>query len=250
LVIAAHGGGWQAGSPVTYRHWGPFFAKHGYALFAISYRLSKPGAKTFPGAVYDVKAAVQFVRANAARFGIDPDRIGLMGDSAGAHLAALVALAGDEPLFSTEYRSDPHVATAANVKSVIGFYGVYDMQAQWLHDQITRPRDQITEKFLGASPMQNRRIYFDASPTSYATVEKNEKTRTRFLLIHGTNDDIVDPQTQSQVFLTALKQAGFFARSIVVPGSGHFWASEPVEEPGSYGAQAAPQMLRFLRAAL
>jgi acetyl esterase/lipase len=142
-----------------------------------------------------------------------------MGDSAGAHLTALVALAGDEPLFSTEYRSDPHVATAANVKSVIGFYGVYDMQAQWLHDQITRPRDQISEKFLGASPMQNRRIYFDASPTSYATVEKNEKTRTRFLLIHGTNDDIVDPQTQSQVFLTALKQAGFFARSIVVPGS-------------------------------
>ena len=101
VVIAAHGGGWQAGSPVTYRHWGTFFAKHGYAVFAISYRLSKPGAKTFPGAVYDVKAAVQFVRANAARFGIDPDRIGLMGDSAGAHLAALVALAGDEPLFST-----------------------------------------------------------------------------------------------------------------------------------------------------
>jgi hypothetical protein len=53
------------------------------------------------------------------------------------------------------------------------------------------------------------------------------------------------------VFLTALKQAGFFARSIVVPGSGHFWASEPVEEEaGSYGAQAAPQMLRFLQGAL
>jgi acetyl esterase/lipase len=69
-----------------------FFAKTRLRGFAISYRLSKPGAKTFPGAVYDVKAAVQFVRANAARFGIDPDRIGLMGDSAGAHLAALVAL--------------------------------------------------------------------------------------------------------------------------------------------------------------
>src|SRR6478735_7296234 len=233
LVIAAHGGGWQAGAPITYRHWGTFLAKNGFAVFAISYRLSKPGTKTFPGAVYDVKAAVQFARANAARLGIDPDRIGLRGDSAGGHLTALVALAGDEALYSTEYRNDPNAATAANVKAVVGFYGVYDMQAQWLHDQITRPRDQITEKFLGVSPMQNRRIYFDASPTSY-----------------GTDDDIVDPQTQSQVFLTALKQAGFFARSIVVPGSGHFWASEPVEEPGSYGAQAAPQMLRFLRAAL
>jgi len=250
LVIAAHGGGWQAGSPATYRHWGPYLARNGYAVLAIGYRLSKPGAKSYPGAVYDVKAAVQFARANAPELGIDPDRIGMMGDSAGAHLVSLVALAGDESLFSTEYRSDPHAATPANVKAVIGFYGVYDMQAQWHHDQITRPRDQITEKFLGVSPMQSRRAYFDASPISYATVEKNEKTRTRFLLIHGTNDDIVDPQTQSQAFLTALKQAGFFARTIVVPGSGHFWASEPVEEAGSYGAQAAPQMLRFLRGAL
>jgi len=136
------------------------------------------------------------------------------------------------------------------VKTVIGFYGVYDMQAQWAHDQIARPRDQITEKFLGATPMQSRRTFFEASPISYATVDKNEKTRTRFLLVHGTNDDIVDPQSQSQAFLTALKQAGFFARTVVVPGSGHFWASEPVEEVGTYAAQAAPQLLRFLQAGL
>ena len=51
------------------------------------------------------------------------------------------------------------------------------------------------------------------------------------------------------MFLNSLKQAGFFVRTIVIPGSGHFWASDPVEEPGSYGAQAAPQMLRFLTAA-
>jgi acetyl esterase/lipase len=250
LVIAVHGGGWQAGSRAGYQYWGPFLARHGYALLAISYRLFKPGTKTWPGAAYDVKAAIQYARANAADLGIDPNRIGLMGDSAGAHLVALVGLAADEPLLSSEYRNDPHATTPANVKTVIGFYGVYDMQAQWQHDQIARPRDQITEKFLGVSPMQSRRTYFDASPMSYATVDKREKTGTRFLLIHGTNDDIVDPQTQSQAFLTSLKQAGFFARTIVVPGSGHFWASDPVEEPGSYGAQAAPQVLRFLQAGL
>src|SRR4029077_8499622 len=51
-------------------------------------------------------------------------------------------------------------------------------------------------------------------------------------------------------FLTALKQAGFYARTIVVPGAGHFWASEPLDEPGSFGAYAAPKMMRFLQAAL
>jgi acetyl esterase/lipase len=250
VIVAAHGGGWQVGSRVSYRYWGPFLAKHGIGVFAINYRLSKPGAKTYPAAVYDVKAAVQHVRANAAPLGIDPERIGMMGDSAGAHLVSLVALAGDDPLFSTEYRSDPHAATPSNLKTVIGFYGVYDMYAQWQHDQVARPLDQITEKFIGASPMVNRRAYFDASPISYATVDKREKTNTRFLFLHGTNDDIVDPATQGEAFLAALKQARFFARRIVIPGSGHFWASDPVEEPGSYGAQAAPHILRFLQAGL
>jgi len=250
VIVAAHGGGWQAGSRASYRYWGPFLAKNGIGVFAINYRLSKPGAKTYPAAVYDVKAAVQYVRANAAQLGVDPERIGMMGDSAGAHLVSLVALAGDDPLFSTEYRNDPHVATPSNVKTVIGFYGVYDMQAQWHHDQLARPHDQITEKFIGVPPMASRRAYFDASPLSYATTDKRERTNTRFLLVHGTNDDIVDPKTQGEVFLNALKQARFFVRTIVVPGSGHFWASDPVEEPGSYGAQAAPQILRFLQAGL
>jgi acetyl esterase/lipase len=249
VVVAAHGGGWQAGSRASYRYWGPYFAKNGIALFAINYRLSKPGAQTFPAAVYDVKAAVQFVRGNASELGIDPDRIAVMGDSAGAHLVSLVALAGDEAIFSGEYRNAPHAGLPATVRAVIGFYGVYDMHAQWHHDQLSRPQDQITEKFIGASPMVSRRAYFDASPMSYATNDKRERTGTRFLLIHGTNDDIVDPKTQGEVFLNALKQARFFARTIVVPGSGHFWASDPVEEPGSYGAQTAPQMLRFLQAA-
>ncbi|MFL6796887.1 MAG: alpha/beta hydrolase fold domain-containing protein [Xanthobacteraceae bacterium] len=247
VMLAVHGGGWQGGGPELYRYWGPFMAKNGIGLYAIRYRLSKPGVKTYPGAVYDVKAAVQFLGARANELGIDGERIGMMGDSAGAHLTSLAALAADE--FTSEYRNDPHADTPTHVKAVVGFYGVYDMQAQWLHDQITRPRDQITEKFLGLSPMQSRRTYFDASPISYATIDKREKLRTRFLLIHGTADDIVDPQTQAQAFLTALKQAGFYARTIVVPGSGHFWAAEPVEEPGSYGAQAAPQLLRFVQAA-
>ena len=247
VLVAVHGGGWQIGDRNVYQHWGPYLAARGYALFTIEYRLMKPGEKTWPHAAYDVKAAVQFVRANAAKLGIDPDRIGLIGDSAGAHLSALVGLAGAEALLSTEYRGDPHAGVSCAVKAVIGFYGVYDMQAQWEHDQIYRPRDQITEKFLGSPPAASRKMFFDASPLSYATIDKNS---TKFLLMYGREDEIVDAATQSDRFLIALKQAGFFARNIVIPEAGHFWAADPVDEPGSFGARVAPRLVRFLEAAL
>ncbi len=247
VLVGVHGGGWQVGDRKFYTHWGNYLAKNGYAVFAIEYRLMKPDLKTWPGAVYDTKAAVQFVRAKAAEFGLDSGRVGLIGDFAGAHLSALVALAGREPLFSNQYLSDRHAATPAEVKAVIGFYGVYDMLAQWEHDQITRPRDQIVEKLLGGAPMVSRKVYFEASPLSYVTVDKNSP---RFLLIYGREDDIVDPASQSEKFLTALKQAGFFARTIVVTGAGHFWCVDPVDEPGSFGAYAGPKMLRFLAGAL
>jgi acetyl esterase/lipase len=244
ILVAVHGGGWQIGDRKFYTNWGTYLAKNGYAVFAIEYRLMKPGLKTYPGAVYDVRAAVQFVRAKAAELSVDPDRIALIGDSAGAHLSGLVALAGQEPAFSTEYRDDAYSSISPQVKAVVGVYGVYDMLAQWQHDQIGRPRDQISEKFLGASPAVNRKVFFEGSPISYATVDKNT---TRFLLVYGTNDDIVDPATQSEPFLIALKQAQFVARTVVIPGAGHFWITEPLD-PGSFGAYAGPRVLSFLKA--
>ena len=151
----------------------------------------------------------------AAEFDLDPDRIGLIGDSAGAHLAALVALAGDQ--YALAYRDDANAAVPVNVKCMVGFYGVYDMYAQWTRDLTARPNDKIVEKFLGVSPMQNRRVYFDASPISYATMDHNQ---IRFLLIHGTDDDIVDPETQSEAFLSALAQAELSCAGSSFPAPG------------------------------
>jgi acetyl esterase/lipase len=246
VLVAVHGGGWQVGSRKFYTNWGPYLAKNGVAVFAIEYRLMKPGVKTYPGAVYDTKAAVQYVRAKAAELGVDPERIGMIGDSAGAHLSALVALAGEEPHFSSEYRSDANASVSAKVKAVVGIYGVYDMLAQWQHDLLARPRDNIGEKFLGAAPHTNRKVFFEASPISYATVDRNS---TRFLLVHGTDDDIVDPATQSVAFLNALNQAGFLVRRVVIPGAGHFFVTDPVDET-SFGGFAGPRVLRFLADAL
>ena len=83
---------------------------------------------------------------------------------------------------------------------------------------------------------------------SYATVGND---RPRFLLIHGTADDIVDPESQSMAFMTALKQAAIAVNRIVVPGAAHGFASDPFEaDAGGYMSATAPKILRFLQGAL
>jgi acetyl esterase/lipase len=246
VVVAVHGGGWQGGSRSAYRYWGPYLASHGIALLAIDYRLSKPGQPTFPQAVHDVRAAVQYVKHNAAELKADPERTAFMGDSAGAHLTSLVGLAGDTPTFAKGYAGDPYASISTSVKAVVATYGVYDLVAHWHHDQITRPRDQIVEKFLGKAPMDDRRVYFDASPMSYATRADN---RPAFLLVWGTGDDVADP-SQSENFMTALKQAGIMTRKIAVTDAPHFFNSDPLDDPSSPVHAVAPQVLRFLQGRL
>ena len=86
--IFVHGGGWVQGARNAFQYWGPWLAARGYAVFAISYRLAKTGQKTFPHAVQDVLAGIQYVRGNAKELNVAPDRIGLFGHSAGGNLGA------------------------------------------------------------------------------------------------------------------------------------------------------------------
>jgi acetyl esterase/lipase len=213
-------------------------------LFAINYRLVHGTKHRYPVAVHDTRAAVQFLRSHAAALKVDPTRIGCMGDSAGAHLAALVALAGDSPPFCVTAPSEAYAGVSTHVKVVVGVYGVYDLLAQWQHDQIARPRDQITEAFLGKSPMESKQLFYEASPFTYTTIERNQ---TAFLVVWGSEDDIVDARSQSEAFVTALKQASFFVRTVIVPGAPHFWMWDPIDEPTSYTGFVAPRLLRFLQ---
>jgi acetyl esterase/lipase len=244
VVVAVHGGAWKMGSTSDFQYWGPWLASRGIAVYSIAYRLVHGDKNRYPAAVFDVRAAVRFLRANAAELGLDSKRIALMGASAGAHLSALVALAGNRMPFKLGQPGDANIDTGTDVKAVVLAYGIYDMLAQWEHDQIARPYDQITERFLGIRPTEDKFRYFEASPVAYTTTHANA---TSFLVCWGTDDDVVDWKTQSRPFVTALKQAGYFVRLVPVQGAPHFWMYAPIDEPHSYAGFLAPKVLRFLR---
>jgi acetyl esterase/lipase len=125
-----HGGAWKYGTAESYQYWGPYLAQRGYVLFAINYRLVQGTKNRYPVAVHDTRAAVQFLRSQAAAFKVDPTRIGCIGDSAGAHLAALVALTGDSLPCAETAPNDPYTGVSTHVKVVVGIYGVYDLLTQ------------------------------------------------------------------------------------------------------------------------
>jgi acetyl esterase/lipase len=241
VLVAVHGGGWRVGARSSFQYWGPYLAARGYALYTISYRLAGKGKTTHPQAVNDVCAAVQFVRGEAKAFNLDPARVALMGASAGAHLSSLAALSGET--FAKAYPGDKHAAVSPKVKALVGVYGVYDLTANWVHFQSQMPTDNPTDIFMGTTPVHDRKLYFEASPISYATLASNSVS---VFLSWGTEDDLVDRTQQSEAFLLALKQAGFFARTAVVQGAPHYWMSDPIDEPGSFSGFLAPRLVRFL----
>ncbi len=245
-LVAVHGGGWTQGDRGVFQHWGNYLAARGIALFSISYRLAAK-TKTYPHAVHDVLAGVQFVRGKAGEFGIDPDRIGLLGASAGAHLATLAALGGNAGKFANGYPQDAFASLSNGVKVIVAVYGIYDVLAMWTAYQVQGGTQNNIQKFLGASPMENRQLYFDASPISYATFANN---KIAVLLVTGTEDDLVDRKAQTDPFQLALKQAGFFVRPCIVPGAPHYWMSDPIDEPTSFSGFLAPRLLHFLNARL
>lgn len=238
-LIAAHGGGWQRGSRKNYRHLGQYLARNGIAVFAISYRFAPK--HRYPAAVHDVRAAIQFLRSKGADYGVDPQRLALIGDSAGGHLAALTALAGDHPDFAGQ-ADDAYPGVSTKVKACVPVYGVYDMQGQWEFDQSLAPAKSASEAFLGASPVDDPFLFQRASPLNYVTRSNNQ---TSFFVSWGAIDDVVNPAAQSHRLLNALKRADFFVRTCVVEAP-HFWLSEPLDEPGSFSGFLAPRLLRFL----
>ncbi len=218
LVLYIHGGGWRGGHT---RHSGAFadfpkvlasLAAEGFTVASLEYRLSSEAQ--FPAQLQDSNAALRFLRANAARYAIDPARVGVWGGSAGGHLTALTALTCKDTAL------DPAAANDGCVQAAVTWYGVFDFAGM----NATPDGNAAGAKLLGCtgpcSAEQNRRV----SPVAYIDAKDPP-----FLLIHGEDDKVV-PAAQSHLGEAALKAAGVPVQSIYIPGADHsFIGQTPAE---------------------
>lgn len=197
VVLWIFGGGWRIGSKgyhVNVRD----LTRSGIAVAAIQYRMS--GTAVYPAQLDDCRAAVRWLRENASRLGLDPQRIGASGESAGGHLAALLGM----------------VEGKAGIRAVCALYPPTDLIT--LGTTHGKPRQKSSvEKLLGGPIEQRLALAAEASPINHVSASSPP-----FLLIHGANDGIV-PLEQSQALLHELEQAKVEARLIVVPGKRHWF---------------------------
>jgi acetyl esterase/lipase len=206
-VVYIHGGGWSGGDRTQLRRQAAYMAGKGVAGFAVDYRLS--GQAKFPAALDDVKEALRWVRANAAKYRIDPRRIAAAGSSAGGHLAAMLG-----------------VSSGTNLAAVIAFNPVLDLTAM-------AHRDKMVTAFLGKPYDEAPELYKQASPVAQVT-----KSAAPFLILHGTADQTV-PYQQAVDMLRKLKQAGVEAELFTAEGGPHtFWSRKEWAEPSTKAMEA------------
>ncbi len=225
----------------NHRQWAQHISKHGYAVLTVQYRVASAAKKAFPEALEDVRTATRFVRSHSAELNVDKDRIGILGTSAGAHLAALAALAPA----NLEDQSPASDMSASDYKLLVGVYGIYDLFAHWQADLQNNPSPQgnVTRNFVGADPFEDQKAYHDASPIRHVTYAKN---KLPVLLAWGTADDAVN-SSQSEAFLKVLQQARFDARAHRLVGATHFWFNQDPDMPGTDSAWFSPRLLAFLK---
>ena len=147
-IVVVHGGSWSAGERGDYPQWNEWLARHGYAVFDVDYRLApQPNWRTATG---DVKCAISWVKANAARYEVDSTRIALLGRSAGGHLALLAAYTSGEAALAPSCTSSPD----SSVRAVVALYAPTDLTWGFAHPANERVLDGAGKirDFLGGTP--------------------------------------------------------------------------------------------------
>lgn len=206
-VLLVHGGGFRAGTRQSYAAVAQKLAARGYVAATASYRLAP--RHQFPAAVEDVKAAVRFLRANAAKYGIDADHIGAWGGSAGGHLVLMLGLTGDVAEFEG---TGPNREFSSKVQCVINYYGPADFTQSY---QKSVDAADVLPLWLGGHLDQNRKIHQKASPLNWVT-----PNAAPTLSLHGTKDTYVAYE-HSLMITERLLAVGADAELETLTGAGH-----------------------------
>lgn len=210
LVIYIHGGAFLIGDkentvPLE-------LLSQGYAVASINYRLSNQAK--FPAQIEDCKAAIRWLRANAARFPIDTERFGVFGHSAGGYLAAMLGTASDVK----EFDVGENLVQSSRVQAVINFFGPTDFVQNAF--AIANPKSPEAQ-LIGGAILENKDKAARANPIAYVT-----KDDAPFLIVHGDADKLV-PYNQSELLEAALKKANVPVSFYTVKGGGHGGFNDP-----------------------
>lgn len=200
-LLFFHGGAWKMFSKRAFRAHARRFAGAGYVTVSANYRLL-PDAR-FPNAVRDAACALAYLQNHADEFGIDRDRIVVMGYSAGAQLAGLIGVAPDDPAFTADCAEGPPTAPRA----VISIAGSLDLTA--------RNESAAIVDYLGGTSEEIPEVYALASPITHVS-----DGDPPFLLIHGANDLLV-PSSVAKRMKASLESFGIEAPYLEIRGGGH-----------------------------
>ena len=219
------GGGWMDCDPNVHLPNLVDVVRAGYVVASAEYRDSNKAA--FPAPLEDAKAAVRFLRANAARWGIDAARIAAAGESAGGHQASLLGVTGGEGHFDV----GAHLERSSRVQAVIDYYGVVSPLTAKQGNE-GHAFDFVYRNLLGAEPEDAPELVAAANPQAYAEAAAATGTAgdiPPFLILQGGRDAVVPPADSAR-FYEALGHAGVDASLIELPEAGHmdwaFWQPE------------------------
>ncbi len=213
-VLIIHGGGFNDGDKARGReiNFCTNLAANGYVCVSINYKLSRPNARhipTWPQSLYDAKTAVRWLRKNAERLQIDPNRIAAMGGSAGGNLSAMLATTGPKDGLEP---AGPYAEFSTKVSCAIDFYGAVKLMEY--HDM----------KMFSKTRAEAPELYEKASPVNYV-----DKGDAPMLIAHGTADTLV-LISQSEALVAAFKKAGVECEFVVVPDGPHTFNLQPKQK--------------------
>lgn len=215
VIVWLHGGGWRQGSKANPRPNDPLL-RHGYAVVSVQYRFTNQAI--YPTQLIDCKDAVRYVSQQAARYGLDPDRIGVWGSSAGGHLAALLGTTADNPRFGRECVIQ---GVSDRVRAVVDECGptnfrrlAADLKKMDDSDDLDAPSSVFYGLFGG--PISQRRKLAKLGGAS-TFVSRDDAA---FLLLHGQLDTVV-PVGQSILLHYQLRRKGVFSELHLIPNRGH-----------------------------